>query len=289
MRVSVAGNGQWQVLLGLSDADAATTLGAWPSQTEVAAELGVTRARVGQVTITARQRWKRQPALTALRAEIPAAGLVWWPGSTADDEDGHYGPAALTTLSSDTAHDPAEAGPKVETARFERRLERSARERSFLVLTVPPRLTERAAEALTERFDVAVRSVEGLLIEAMQRVAAQEDVVWDVVLEADASPRDSDDWGLLLDLVHDYALPEVESALGSTAGTVLLTHPGLLARYDALACLERLRERSGCAFGAWVLVPTGDPTARPSLDGHALPVVGPGDWAPIPESWVEGS
>lgn len=159
------------------------------------------------------------------------------------------------------------------------------RDRGFLVLTVPPRLAERAA--LLERFDVATLSLERLLIDAMQRVAEREGADWNVVLAADATPRASDDWALLVDLVRLHALPELEARLASSAGTVLLTRPGLLARYDTLAFLERLRERTGHDFGAWVLVPTDDPSARPSLDRRVLPVMGPGDWMPVPEGWVE--
>jgi len=44
--------------------------GEWPSQTEVAAGLDVTRARVGQVLAKARERWARLPAVTRLRAEL---------------------------------------------------------------------------------------------------------------------------------------------------------------------------------------------------------------------------
>jgi serine/threonine protein kinase len=44
--------------------------GEWPSQTEVATGLDVTRARVGQVLAKARERWARLPAVTRLRAEL---------------------------------------------------------------------------------------------------------------------------------------------------------------------------------------------------------------------------
>lgn len=64
------------LLLGLSG-----ELGAWASQTDIAARLDVTRARVGQVVAAARERWRRLPSLTRLRTEIrerhlPALGGV---------------------------------------------------------------------------------------------------------------------------------------------------------------------------------------------------------------------
>jgi hypothetical protein len=44
--------------------------GEWPSQTEVATALEVTRARVGQVLAKARERWTRLAAVSRLRAEL---------------------------------------------------------------------------------------------------------------------------------------------------------------------------------------------------------------------------
>jgi len=42
----------------------------WPGQSELAAGLGVTRQRVGQVVASGRERWRRFPAITALRDTI---------------------------------------------------------------------------------------------------------------------------------------------------------------------------------------------------------------------------
>ncbi len=42
----------------------------WPSQTDVAVHLGVSRGRVGQQASTAQERWNRDPSLTRLRADI---------------------------------------------------------------------------------------------------------------------------------------------------------------------------------------------------------------------------
>lgn len=46
---------------------------AWPSQTETATQLGVTRAHVSQVIVRARERWRKSPSVTALR-EIKERG-----------------------------------------------------------------------------------------------------------------------------------------------------------------------------------------------------------------------
>jgi hypothetical protein len=53
----------WQVLDDISPT-------AWPSQSDLASELDVTRQRIGQVINQARERWGRFPSITALRDAI---------------------------------------------------------------------------------------------------------------------------------------------------------------------------------------------------------------------------
>ncbi|MEI2702181.1 MAG: protein kinase [Baekduia sp.] len=50
--------------------DELPTAGPWPSQTEVAAALGVTRARVGQVLAKARERWRKLKSIERVRDEL---------------------------------------------------------------------------------------------------------------------------------------------------------------------------------------------------------------------------
>ena len=60
-----------QAFLGWNDQGAAGAAGAeWPSQSELAPRIEVTRQRVGQVVTQARKRWQRYPAIVALRDEI---------------------------------------------------------------------------------------------------------------------------------------------------------------------------------------------------------------------------
>ena len=68
---------------------------------------------------------------------------------------------------------------------------------------------------------------------------------------------------------------------------MLLVYAGLLARYEQMDLLERLRDKIGRRDGIpglWLLVP-GDHQAL--MDGKAVPVLSPGQRARIPESWLE--
>ncbi|HAS82452.1 MAG TPA: hypothetical protein DCS43_07220, partial [Verrucomicrobia bacterium] len=45
-------------------------MGAWPNQSELGRRFHVTRARVGQIVVNAREQWRRMPSLTPLRDDI---------------------------------------------------------------------------------------------------------------------------------------------------------------------------------------------------------------------------
>ena len=84
-------------------------------------------------------------------------------------------------------------------------------------------------------------------------------------------------------------MPAVESQLSNAQSTMLVVYAGLLARYDQMALLERLRDRVGRRGGipgVWLLVP-GDQQA--TMDGKAIPLIGPGQRTRIPESWLQNA
>ena len=70
----------------------------------------------------------------------------------------------------------------------------------------------------------------------------------------------------------------------------MIEHAGLLARYGQLALFDRLRARvmDGAPLRAcWILLPADDQTDRPLIDGEAVPVLTPNEWARIPRSWLK--
>jgi hypothetical protein len=231
---------------------------------------------------------------------LQEAGLEWiWDDSAAEGQ-GAYRPRPITadpshtssTLSRlSTAEQPGILlTPEAEAAQaLEDRLARAIRERRFLLLTVAPRYLLRAEEEIMRRFAVARMSLEGLLIQAMQTAAAALGARWEVVVKADASTPDSADWRRLLALVR-RAMPTVEQTLRGAERPVLLVYPGLLARYDQIQLLERLREacaQTGGGPGFIVLIPADAQHHLPVLDGKPVPVILASEWARIPEAWLE--
>jgi serine/threonine protein kinase len=136
----------------------------WPNQTDVAASLDITRARVQQVAVVGRERWRRLPAVTRLRTEL-AASLGQLGGLAVVDElervvageRGAADEAQLPTL----ARAAVRAAVEAEVAREEPRL--AFRRSGARVLVT---LTHDDAAATQRALDYALR-----LGEAADRVA----------------------------------------------------------------------------------------------------------------------
>lgn len=182
--------------------------------------------------------------------------------------------------------------PEVADARaFQKRLEKAAREGTFLALRAPPKHTARLERHLQERFGLTVKSLDALFLAALRDVAREKNIKrWEKILEADGEPLDSRDWGNLMALVK-LATPRVETQITAERGTVLLTDPGLLARYGRMDLISRLQEqtlRPEGLFGLWMLIPSDDQNEGPAIHGEAVPVITPGQWARIPDGWIHG-
>ncbi len=210
----------------------------------------------------------------------------------------HMTTATLISDSSNGEWDGVEAGvsPEVADARaFQQRLEKAAREGTFLALRVPPKHAGRMEHHLQERFGLTVKSMDALFLAALRDVAREKKIRrWEVILEADGENPESRNWGNLMALVN-LAIPRVEEQIKAESGTVLLTDPGLLARYGRMDLISRLQDqvflhggRPEGLFGLWMLIPSDDQNAGPSINGEAVPVITPGQWARIPDGWIHG-
>lgn len=122
----------------------------------------------------------------------------------------------------------------------------------------------------------------------MKALAEQSRANWEVVLRADSAARDGRDWRSLVTLVR-RAIPAVERQLLESERTVLVTYSGLLARYDQLDMLDRLRdatERQEASPGFLVLLPADQQTNMPVIDGTTLPVVLASQWTRLTATWI---
>ena len=105
------------------------------------------------------------------------------------------------------------------------------------------------------------------------------------MLKTDSAPQHGD-WDKLLLLVG-RAMPGIEQKLMSADQTMLLIYPGLLARYGQMELLSRLSQKVGRRDGIpgmWLLIPNEN---QALVDGRPVPLIGPGQKARIPESWLQ--
>jgi len=209
------------------------------------------------------------PLLTRLLTE--AGHELAWDGQSQRYSPMPHRPRDPSTTSTlqrlGTASQPgATPTPEVEDARaLEERIRQAIEHRRFLVLSVALKHLLRAERELLGRFPLRRVSIEGLLIDRMKSLAGQAGASWEVVLRADATEREGNDWRNLMTLVR-RAIGPLEQALLHLEGPALLVYPGLLARYGQMEVLERLRDAGDRAAGSpgfIVLVPaTGRPPCR---------------------------
>jgi hypothetical protein len=179
-----------------------------------------------------------------------------------------------------------EVTPEIADARqFEERLQRACKDGAFLVLLAHPKYYQRACDELCRRFPITLIDFEALFLKALREVADKARVNWDLVLKTDATPY-AGDWQKLLLLVG-RAMPLVEAQLSASDTTMLVTYAGVLARYERMDLLERLRDNVGRRDGIpglWLLLPG---QHQAVMDGKAVPILSPGQRANIPESWLQ--
>ncbi len=136
--------------------------------------------------------------------------------------------------------------------------------------------------------------VDSLVIGMLRDHAAAKRIDWRrAILAADAAGPTGDRWSKLVAAVHDAVAP-ARGRLLSGAEHVLLTNPGLLARYDLLDLVDELRERTTrrpepgqTLRTVWVLVPADDPDARPTLAGKAVPVTTGAEHLALADAWAK--
>ena len=157
----------------------------------------------------------------------------------------------------------------------------------FLVLTVAQRYLLRAEDELVRRFAVTRMSLESMLLQEMKATASG----CQGTLGSGPAGRCGHARALTGDACRPWcghAMPAVEQALLTATGPVLLVYPGLLARYDQIQLLERLREASGRqhdAPGFIVLIAADEQRHMPVLDGKPIPVILASEWARIGPGW----
>jgi hypothetical protein len=162
----------------------------------------------------------------------------------------------------------------------------------FLALSVRPSRWLHAKEKLRCTFDFQVISFDELLLRHLHQLcdSMRKPPKWEVVLKADASKTNSVDWSRLQMLVRKV-LPNMADEIKQAGRPVLLTEPGLIARYDLInSWLSDLRQylmNAQQAHALVLLIANDAATASAVIDGVSVPSgAGSREFARIPSAWL---
>lgn len=239
-----------------------------------------------------------RPELDTLMESI---GLAWGTfmrpdgttrsGYIVPDRGGVLQTTRFTSLGSTSFASPDER--RAAHAAMEDRLAAFEKSGGFLALTVDRRHLRDAIRILCARLDAPVRDVDEMLLRGMRSIAESKNAKWHRLLKAD-NEEGTRGWTILGQVV-DQALPSVKEEILDHSGVLVAHNVGLLARYDRMDVVDDLRDRLTQATrppalkGLLIVVPGGDPNARPALDGEPIPVITPNQWGHIPSSWLASS
>lgn len=139
---------------------------------------------------------------------------------------------------------------RVEAQGVDERLRRHAERGGYLVLTVSVSRHHSAVQLL-EGLGAHRVDLDHLIVSALRRHAGDHNVRWEAgIVAADAKGPGGDRWATLLTAVRD-TMQGVRDALLAGERHVLLTNPGLLARYGA--------------SGSWTSCASGPRASRPPV------------------------
>lgn len=163
----------------------------------------------------------------------------------------------------------------------------------FLALTVKPRHLQQTKEKLCRDYPLKLISFDELLLRHLHQVCRSmpKSPDWTVVLKADAAEHNTKNWQNLQRLVQ-RALPAMAAEIKLAGKPVLLTEPGLIARYDLVTTwLSELRQHllnAGEVHGLILLIAADAQSAAASIDGVTVPAgAGSNEFSRIPSGWLE--
>ena len=193
--------------------------------------------------------------------------------------------ASSTSTLCSSAHGEEGADDAVS---LDERLSRVVETRGFLALSISPRHLSCVERYLAAALALTPFSLEAGLIRHMQSVAAELGADWKVVVVADAAPAGSADRRRLDQLVR-RAVPGLAHEIAIAPEPLLLTLPGLLARYrqlDVLANVQEACQRGKTSAARLLCIAADESVNMPVIDGRALPVVFAAAWTRPGHTWL---
>jgi hypothetical protein len=222
-----------------------------------------------------------------------------------DTEDQRFRPpASATSWKSSTGTltglfgAQAAPGAQAPADSVDARLTTAARQGGFVALTLHVRYLPDAPELLAAAYPAVPVDVTSMFLEEFRALAAEHGTAWEKVLKADEKLTRTGEMPGGLRSYVTRVFPRVTGRLLSLAApekTVLLLHnAGPLARYfdvgghELLTRLQQAARRPGEApHGLWLLCPSENARATPSLDGRTVEAIGgDAEWVVLSRSFL---
>ncbi len=257
---------------------------------------GLDAALVAQI-VTA-----RYPDSQPLPAEAELGDLLRERGYSLDPKGGKFIRRGLHAMAASTVAAITRA-PTTHTGHretvdpaareFSKDIEVRQRKGSFCVLEVQPAYARQTADELGRRLLVSPVSVEGLLLEFMDLVVAENEVDPAVIFATDRAGPAGADW-LNLKGLMEQAADRALAELRTHSKPLVLTDPGLLARFGLLRFLKQLVEhaRQDDAPAVFLVVPSAEDAGGGVRIAHsvgdlAVPLTSPAQHLRVPTSWLK--
>ena len=246
-----------------------------------------------------------RPELDVLVADL---GLVWSEAVNAYQRRNPQGYTEPSTVAALERHDtvlsrPVRSKPTPsakpdaaarEAREFWDRLRLALERRDFRVLEVSAPYASDAASELRHRLKVDPQPLDTAMLRAAQELIAEYDVDPDLVYATDREGPESGGWDNLVDLMRQAADRVAEDLMGRE-GPLVLTRPGLLARYQLDGFLQRVIDSAWSDEGPGVLlvVPTQAETGQAMIHGFpeslVIPTTTPAQRLKVPVAWLENA
>jgi len=188
-----------------------------------------------------------------------------------------------------------EVDPAVALARdVEGRLQRSLEHGGFLALRVATSqglaVRRELARFTGDPYRMVTVDLERWFLEELQASAQAKNVPWERLISADLAPEGTTDYTNLRILTSEAAR-RVEERVSDAGRRVLAWNPGILAAYDELNVIDRLRGQAGLATSElqtlWLVVFGSTSEAMPTVGGQPVPVQGVSEWMDLTEPWLK--
>lgn len=236
------------------------------------------------------------PGRPDLDALVKPHGLVW------NDADAAYlRPSEPTATRHQTSFDNArrlsEAGPNepvamtegaITSREFDEKLLRAVEQRELRVLFVTANQIGLAIERLTERLGRPVKRLDRMLIDRMNAQRHQIGVPDEAYFKADREGATGRMWPVLTENVVQPAALEVAKALLPAKEPLVLSHLGLLSRYELQSFVNELAaaaRRPECE-AILLVVAAHDAANVAPIDGLTVPGLLPSHRLRVPRSWI---